>query len=162
MKLDESHLARRRFLCGMLGAGTAALASGAAVPLAYYAGNLREEPPPPFLEIPQSECDLRPGKAKLFLYGRIPALVIRTPGPDSTLKVFVATCTHFDCTVGYREKENCISCACHGGQYDLDGNVTAGPPPQPLRRFHHAFRDGKLVIALEKENLERALRRSDA
>jgi hypothetical protein len=52
MKLEESYLARRRFLCGMLGAGTAALASGAAVPLAYYAGNLREEPPPPFLEIP--------------------------------------------------------------------------------------------------------------
>lgn len=160
--LDQSHLARRRFLCGMLGTGAAALAAGAAVPLAYYAGNLHEEPPPPFLEISQADYDLPPGKAKLILYGRIPTLLLRTPEPESTLRVFVAVCTHFDCTVGYREEENCISCACHGGHYDLDGNVTAGPPPHPLRRFHHAFRDGKLVIALEREDLERALRPTNA
>jgi len=162
MKLDESHIARRRFLCGMIGGGTTALASGAIVPLGCYLGNLRDEPPPPFLAIPRSQCELAPGTSKMVMYGRIPALVIRTPPPQGELRIFVATCTHFDCIVGYRSEENRIFCACHGGFYDVEGNVTAGPPPRPLRAFHFAQRDDKLWIALEKENLEKALRQSDA
>jgi nitrite reductase/ring-hydroxylating ferredoxin subunit len=162
MKIEESYIARRGFLCGMIGGGAVALASGAAAPLGSYVGNLREEPPPPFLEIPEAEWHLGPGKAKLVLYGRIPALLIRTPEPQSEFRAFVATCTHFDCIVGYREEENYIFCACHGGYYDTDGNVTAGPPPRPLRPFHFAFRRGTLLLALEKENLDEALRTSDA
>jgi Rieske Fe-S protein len=26
-------------------------------------------------------------------------------------------------------------CPCHGGAYDRDGRVVAGPPPQPLQRL---------------------------
>ena len=36
------------------------------------------------------------------------------------------------------------------------GRVLSGPPPQPLRQFHHQVRGDRLVIALEKENLEKA------
>lgn len=160
MQIHESYLDRRRFLCGMIGGGATTLALGAAVPLAAYVGNLREEPPPPFVAIPQAETDLTPGKSKLIMYGRIPALLIRTP--EGVLRAFVATCTHFDCIVGYREGENRIFCACHEGFYDVEGNVTAGPPPRPLRPFHCQVQDGKLFIALEKENLEKALRTTDA
>ena len=49
MKLDESYLARRRFLGGMICGGVAALGAGAAVPLIGYVGNLRAEPPPDYL-----------------------------------------------------------------------------------------------------------------
>ena len=77
MKLDDSYLARRRFLCGMLGGGVAALGAGAVGPLVQYAGNLRAEPPPDFLELDAADYDLPPGKAKLVLYGRIPALLFR-------------------------------------------------------------------------------------
>jgi Rieske Fe-S protein len=160
MKLDESYIARRRFLCGLIGGGTAALASGAVVPVGAYLGNLHDEPPPAYLAIPRSQCELAPGTSKMVMYGRIPALLIRTPPPESELRVFVATCTHFDCIVGYRPAENRIFCACHGGFYDVDGNVTAGPPPRPLRPFHFQLRDGNLLIALEKENLEKALRQA--
>ena len=156
MKIEESYLARRRFLGSMLGGGAAALGSGVAVPLAYYAGNLRAEPPPPFLAIPKADGDLLPGTSKLVMYGRIPVLLIQTPGPKSELKVFAATCTHFECTVGYRRDENRIFCGCHEGYYDLKGNVIAGPPPAPLRRLYHKSTDDALVIALEKENLEEA------
>jgi nitrite reductase/ring-hydroxylating ferredoxin subunit len=162
MKLDESYIARRRFLCGLAGGGTAALASSAVVPLAAYLGNLHDEPPPPFLAVPPEQCELAPGTSKLIMYGRIPALVVRTAPPQSELRVFVATCTHFDCIVGYRPEENRIFCACHGGFYDVDGNVTAGPPPRPLRPFHFQLRDGKLWIALEKEDLEQALRQAES
>ena len=159
MKSDESYIARRRFLSSMLGGGAAALGAGVAIPLTYYAANLREEPPPPFVEISKDDYDLPPGKSKLIRYGpdaRIPVLLIRTPEPQSELKAFVATCTHFDCTVGYREDENCIFCACHEGYYDTDGNVIAGPPPEPLRPVHLKFHEDTLLIALEKEDLEKA------
>lgn len=157
MKIDQSYLARRRFLCGMLGSGAATLAAGISLPLISYTGNLHEEPPPPLLEIPADQCRLPPGKSKLIMYGRIPTLLIRTPEPNSVWRAFAATCTHFDCTVGYSERENCIVCACHGGYYDLEDNPTAGPPPRPLRAFYLAFRDGKLILAMEKENLDQAL-----
>jgi len=156
MKIEESYIARRRFLCSMLGGGAGTLALGVAVPAVYYAGNLRKEPPPPFLKLSKADYDLPPGKSKLIRYGRIPVLLIKTPEPQSELKAFVATCTHFDCTVGYREDENCIFCACHEGYYDTDGNVIAGPPPEPLRPVYYKFHEGTLVIALEKENLEKA------
>jgi Rieske Fe-S protein len=140
----------------MIAGGAVSLGAGFAVPLTQYAGNLREEPSPDYLEIAKDDYDLPPGKSKMLLYGRIPALLIKTPEPDSELRAFVAVCTHLDCTVSYLEKENCIFCACHEGYYDVDGNVTAGPPPAPLARFHMTFKADTLVIALEKENLEKA------
>ena len=38
----------------------------------------------------------------------------------------------------------------------MDGRVLSGPPPEPLRRFYHRFQDGRLVIALDERNLDRA------
>jgi cytochrome b6-f complex iron-sulfur subunit len=145
----------------MLAGGTVAMVSGAAVPLLSYLGNLREEPPPPFLRLSHAQWDLPPGTSKMVRYGPIPALLIRTPEPDAALRVFVATCTHFDCIVGYRGQENQISCACHGGIYDVDGTVLGGPPPRPLRPFHFRLKQGDLWIALEEENLEKALGRDE-
>lgn len=155
MKLDESYLARRRFLCRMLGSGVAAMGAGTALPLVQYAGNFRDEPPPAFLEIEPADFVLPPGKSRMLLYGRIPVLLIQPPEPDGELQVFVATCTHLNCTVSYREDRACIFCACHEGYFDLHGRVLSGPPPQPLRQFYRKFRDGRLVIALEQENLEK-------
>ena len=154
MKIQESYLARRKFLGSMVGGGVAALGAGMAVPVASYV--VREEPLPKSWEI--DVADLLPGTSKIVTYGkRMPVLVFRTPLPENELKVFAATCTHFDCTVGYVPEENHIHCACHDGYYDLDGQVTAGPPPRPLREFFYEELDnGQLVIALEKENLAKA------
>ena len=157
MKINESHLARRRFLGGMVCGGVAALGAGASVPLVAYVGNVRAEPPPDFLALDPAEYELPAAGFRIVMYGRIPALILKTPGPESELRVFVATCTHFDCTVTYLAREERIFCACHEGYYDLDGQVLAGPPPRPLRKFYTALRDGKLILALERENLEKAL-----
>jgi len=51
MKIDQSYLARRRFLGGMIGGGMAALGAGAAVPLVAYVGNLRARKPQPDLYV---------------------------------------------------------------------------------------------------------------
>jgi Rieske Fe-S protein len=146
----------------MLGGGAAALGCGVAAPLVGYVGNFRAEPPPPYLEIDRAVCDeLGPRESATQSYGRIPVLLFRDPEGD--LRVFVAECTHLDCVVGYEKHEtnpesdeDLILCGCHFGYFDLDGKVVSGPPPRPLRPFHWRLTDDKLVIALEKENLERA------
>ena len=157
MKIKESYLQRRRFLCGMLGGGAAALGCGVAVPVTQYVGNLQEEPPPPFVKMPEDQWQLPPGKARMARYGSMKILLIRTPKPEAELKIFDANCTHLDCTVGYEEDKNRIVCNCHKGYYDVEGRVTDGPPPKSLPKLHFKeMPDGTLVIALEKENLEKA------
>ncbi|HZB22452.1 MAG TPA: Rieske 2Fe-2S domain-containing protein, partial [Gaiellaceae bacterium] len=39
-----------------------------------------------------------------------------------------------------------FGCPCHGGQYDTEGNVTAGPPVRALDRYRFAIRDGNLIL----------------
>ena len=86
MKINESYLARRRFLCGMVGGGAAALGAASAVPLVAYVGNLRDEPLPDSLVLEQADYELAPGTSKIVMYGRIPALLIQTPEPESELE----------------------------------------------------------------------------
>jgi Rieske Fe-S protein len=39
-----------------------------------------------------------------------------------------------------------FGCPCHGGQYDTEGNRTAGPPVRALDRYEFSIRDGHLWI----------------
>jgi len=45
------------------------------------------------------------------------------------------TCTHQGCTVAYSSASETFVCPCHGGTYDLNGNVVSGPPPNPIKRY---------------------------
>jgi cytochrome b6-f complex iron-sulfur subunit len=156
MKLDESYVARRRFLCCMLGGGAAVMGAGMVTPLVQYAGNLHPSPPPDFLALERDEYELAPGKGKMILYGHIPTLLLQPADTGKPLLAFVATCTHLNCTVTYQEVQNRIFCACHEGSFDLEGRVIAGPPPSPLQRFFTKLNNGKLILALEEANLAKA------
>jgi menaquinol-cytochrome c reductase iron-sulfur subunit len=39
-----------------------------------------------------------------------------------------------------------FGCPCHGGQYDTEGNRTAGPPVRALDRYEFLIRDGRLWL----------------
>lgn len=39
-----------------------------------------------------------------------------------------------------------FGCPCHGGQYDAEGNRTAGPPVRALDRYAFSIRDGNLFL----------------
>lgn len=157
MKCRHSYIGRRHFLGGLVGGGTAVLGATAIGPLAAYVGNARNEPVPDYLALAPAEYELQPGQSRIIRYGPLPVLLFKTTDAASPLRVFLATCTHFDCVVGYQPDEGCIVCACHNGRFNLKGDVISGPPPAPLTAFYHAFREDHLVIALEKENLEQAL-----
>jgi Rieske Fe-S protein len=46
-----------------------------------------------------------------------------------------ATCSHLGCRVRWVDEASEFHCPCHGGIYDREGRVLAGPPPEPLRRL---------------------------
>jgi len=39
-----------------------------------------------------------------------------------------------------------FGCPCHGGQYDTEGNRTAGPPVRALDRYEFRIKDGRLLL----------------
>jgi Rieske Fe-S protein len=43
-------------------------------------------------------------------------------------------CTHLQCAVNWIQSTQQYACPCHGGVYDIRGNVISGPPPRALRK----------------------------
>ena len=48
------------------------------------------------------------------------------------VKALSATCTHLGCQVRWDKEGKRFRCPCHGGAYDAQGRVIAGPPPRAL------------------------------
>jgi len=46
--------------------------------------------------------------------------------------VNLGLCTHLGCIPSYNKDEENFLCACHGGMYDVTGDVTKAPPPRGL------------------------------
>ncbi len=64
---------------------------------------------------------------------------------DGAVVAFDSTCTHLGCRTRYDPAKRQFVCPCHGGVYDENGAVVAGPPPAPLRRLE-ARVDGDHVV----------------
>lgn len=69
--------------------------------------------------------------------------VSRTSGG---VRVLDSTCTHLGCRTRYDAETDRFLCPCHGGAYDAEGQVVAGPPPAPLRRIEARIEDGHVVV----------------
>lgn len=70
---------------------------------------------------------------------------VRRDGPEE-LVAFSIYCTHTGCPVDYVQDAGLFICPCHGGIFDRDGAVSAGPPPRPLDRPAVRVRDGRVEI----------------
>jgi menaquinol-cytochrome c reductase iron-sulfur subunit len=57
---------------------------------------------------------------------------VRNDG-DGSFTALSNTCMHVGCPV--RNFGASFGCPCHGGQYDIEGRPTAGPPVRPLNRY---------------------------
>lgn len=80
----------------------------------------------------QVELNGRPVAVQIQGGGRIVALDLR--------------CTHGSCTVQYQPSTNQFFCPCHGGAFDAEGNVLAGPPRQPLAHVPIRTEDGIIYL----------------
>jgi cytochrome b6-f complex iron-sulfur subunit len=94
------------------------------------------------LEVPASQVPLNGFKD--LLIGETPAIIVHTQG-----KGFIAlsrVCTHLGCLVKYHPEKQIFICPCHGGTFDLEGNVISGPPPRPLPKYAVKVVGTNLVI----------------
>jgi menaquinol-cytochrome c reductase iron-sulfur subunit len=55
-------------------------------------------------------------------------------------------CTHLGCPLDYVGAARRFLCPCHGGVFDREGDVMAGPPPRPLARFAARVEDGEVFL----------------
>jgi cytochrome b6-f complex iron-sulfur subunit len=131
----ETGISRRRFLTLGVGAAGTAIALG-------YAGAAGA-----FLAPPEANAETlkEVGKVSDFEEG-VPKLITYKGSSTVEEGVYVVNlgkegwlaldflCTHLQCAVNYEESMNQFLCPCHGGAFDLQGNVLFGPIPKPLRR----------------------------
>lgn len=62
--------------------------------------------------------------------------------------IFSDRCTHLGCAVRWDGEKKQFLCPCHNGVFDINGNVIAGPPPEPLRRLNYEITEGKLLVSI--------------
>ena len=74
----------------------------------------------------------------------VPVLVRRDS--EENFIFFSSTCPHLGCSVAWDAPTKRFKCACHGGAFDMDGNVVAGPPPSPLSRLPWKIDNGNVLV----------------
>ncbi len=88
-------------------------------------------------------ADVPPGSALRTTLGDGPIIVLNVGGE---VRAFEATCTHEGCPLGWNPQQRLIRCPCHGGAYDVMGNVVEGPPPAALPRLDAEVAGGTIFV----------------
>ena len=118
-----------------MGVGTVAVSGGLGALLAGCAG------PPVTVAL-----DINPADLEVGVPVEVPFTLVEgsSSTPASTWLVKKASgelisydprCTHANCRYDWSDEGDRFKCACHEGQFALDGTVLAGPPPRPLYRW---------------------------
>jgi len=133
--MREGEPSRRRALEMILG--------GALAALWLPAGTAASEPGRARDVLVGRLADLPSGAVKAAKFHGMPILVLNV---DGEIEALSAICTHEGCTVTWDEEQKLILCACHGGEYDRQGKVLAGPPPAPLIQLPVRVEDGRIYV----------------
>jgi len=74
----------------------------------------------------------------------VPVLVRRDG--EKEFIFFSSSCPHLACAVAWDPPTRRFKCACHGGAFDINGAVVAGPPPAPLERLPWKIENGEVLV----------------
>ena len=133
---------RRTFLGVCLGGLGVIAAAAVSWPLFRYLAPRSGSDVAANVVIPAS--DVSEGEAKFFEFAGSSAVLVRKRGGD--LVAFSAVCTHLGCIVQWEKDNQDFLCPCHAGHYSADGDVTAGPPPRPLKKLPFTVADGDITV----------------
>ncbi len=67
---------------------------------------------------------------------------------EKGLIAFSPVCTHLGCYVNWDNNRKEFLCPCHGGRYNSEGQVIAGPPPKSLTRLPYKIEAGKIYLGI--------------
>lgn len=146
---------RREFLqwCGLAAAsaiGSPVLFAGCAGQLTTYRTEVRNNR----IQIPRQEAAvLEQPDGLLLVQARGVTGPIFLRNVDGDIIALSSICTHRGCEV--RALPDLYQCPCHGSEYDIDGEVLAGPASQALRRFEVKQLSGSLMIDLTSAKNDR-------
>ena len=135
---------RRSFLDYLLGSTALATLGAIVYPIFRFMS------PPQVIESTENSVvaaklsEIPVNSGKIFKFGNKPGILVRTAAGE--FKAFSAVCTHLECIVQYRSETKQIWCACHNGQYNLNGKNIGGPPPRPLEEFKVNTRGDDVVV----------------
>jgi succinate dehydrogenase / fumarate reductase iron-sulfur subunit len=72
-----------------------------------------------------------------------PVMISRL-GPE--IICYKTACPHLGCTVRWDGQSDEFRCACHGGTFDRNGHVIAGPPPHGLDQYQSKVEGDQLFV----------------
>ena len=153
---------RRTFLSYVVGGIGSLIAAALAVPLvSYFLAPAFKKNTPLLTPIGRTE-DIPIGKPTFVTYEqRIRdgwyvttiskgAWVVTADGKQFT--VYDPKCTHLNCPYYWDDQKNEFICPCHGGRFDVNGNVVGGPPPRALDRLAVEIQQGNILISGSPES----------
>ncbi len=138
-------MTRRRFIDVLLGGSLIATIAAFLYPVVRYLIPPRQQEAVLKKVTAAKVGELAPNSSKIFKFGSSPGLLINTQ--DGELRAYSAICTHLACSVRYESDTGTIYCPCHGGRFDLSGNVIAGPPPTPLEAYKVEIAGDDIVVS---------------
>jgi Rieske Fe-S protein len=76
------------------------------------------------------------GNTLLYVRKRDPAIDTEPEDQYNRIIAISSRCMHVGCPVRWTAAAERFICPCHGGVYNVRGQVTGGPPVRPLDRFY--------------------------
>jgi cytochrome b6-f complex iron-sulfur subunit len=105
-----------------------------------------------FFDIMDEDSLPRRGVKKVdFTYehaGETSSAIVYIVNNDAGVYALSPVCTHLGCLVKYNRHADGFLCPCHGGKYDIAGNVTAGPPPMSLPRLQLKVLNQRVFVGM--------------
>lgn len=158
--MNDSHLpdsappSRRRFMTTVLGTISALVAAVLAVPLGgFFALPALKRRGLVWAEVGPVD-EFPPGEITFALLKPLTRPVWPEATPmmgtfvyrkaDGSFDLFHNHCTHAGCPINWNPAAQRFFSPCHGGVFDCDGRVLAGPPPRPLDRHEWKLENGVL------------------
>jgi Rieske Fe-S protein len=139
---------RRKFVRALAGGFGLLTGVSLAVPVIGFLLPPRKELSQPSLMRAASVEQVPENSAKLVRFQGRPVLLIH--GEASRYHAVSAICTHMNvCQVEWDASRKLLMCPCHGGAFDVYGNVVQGPPPRPLRTFEVEVQGEHIFIRRE-------------
>ncbi|MBK7641670.1 MAG: Rieske 2Fe-2S domain-containing protein [Planctomycetes bacterium] len=125
---------RRRMLAGMAGGLGVLTAMGAGIPVLGFLMPPKGVIPDRDLVRVAAQAEIKEHSGwRVTLLGQ-PVLLVRLE--NNRWFALSAICTHMNiCHLDWNEERRELVCPCHGGAFDVYGNVVQGPPAVPLESY---------------------------